>query len=127
MKVCIQKKPSISVQKGQPLAVRLKSSRRVSVTTQAPPSGYASPEPISIIEGDAYDIPAGKKLDSISIIPSAGDRVLTIGYSPGAGDLVDGETIASDDSASFQYGIYFHLGQTLHFSGFSGDILIYLL
>ena len=36
------------------------------------------------------------------------------------------EEIEADDSASFQIGRYFHLGKTIHFSGFEGSVLIYL-
>ena len=88
---------------------------------------YNSPTPIAIVDGSTFNIPAGKKLDSISVIPAAGDRVLTVGYSAGEGEVIDAEDISGNDGASFPSGKYFHNGITLHFSGFTGSVLIYLL
>lgn len=89
--------------------------------------GYQSPGETSIVHGTTYDIPAGKKLDSISIVPGTGTRTITVGYSLGAGEVIDAEEIDNNDAASFAIGKYYHTAKTIHFSGFTGSVLIYLL
>lgn len=89
--------------------------------------GYVSPTPTSISDGTTYAVPAGKKLDSIAVIPSAGDRTLTVGYTYGVGDLIDLEEVTSNDAPNYVIQKYYHTGKTLHFAGFSGQVMIYLL
>ena len=82
---------------------------------------------VDVIDGTTYNIPAGKKLDSVSVIPETGDRVLTIGYTYGSGEIIDAEEIISDTAPSFPRGMYFHNGQTIHFSGFVGQVKLYII
>lgn len=88
---------------------------------------YNSPTPFPIVDGTTLVIQAGKKIDSISVIPAAGARILTVGYTYGSGEVVDNEEVAALDPASFHIGKYYDVQTTLHFSGFTGSVLIYLL
>lgn len=94
---------------------------------QGEDGGYASPAETAVVDGTTYAIPAGKKLDSISVVPAIGARVLTVGYSTGTAEVIDNEDVDSNDGASFSIGKYYHTGKTLHFSGFTGSVLVYLL
>ena len=96
-------------------------------STQAASTGYVSPTPISVVDGTTFVIPAGKKLDSITAIPAAGARTLSVGYSAGAGEVIDAEEIPSNDETSFPIGRRYNAGKTLHFSDYIGQIVIYLL
>ena len=88
---------------------------------------YASPTATDIEDGTEYEVPAGKQLHSIAVVPASGARVLTVGYSAGAGEVIDEEDVDSDDSVTFPINKYYHAGITLHFSGFTGSVLIYVL
>lgn len=96
-------------------------------STQAASTGYVSPTPISVVDGTTYAIPPGKKLDSITTIPAAGARTLSVGYSAGGGEVIDSETIDNNDETSFPIGRRYSAGKTLHFSQYTGQIVIYLL
>lgn len=90
--------------------------------------GYTSPSATTVADGTTYSVPAGKKLDSIAVVPSgSGDRTLTVGYAYGVGDLIDQEEVLSNDAPNYVIQKYFHDGKTIHFSGFSGQVMIYLL
>jgi hypothetical protein len=129
-------KKGVRVKVAQRPNVRLKITRGFSIlinrgATGAPgqngADGYNGTSPTAIVDGTTYAVPAGKKVDSISVVPAAGVRLLTVGYSSGTGEVVDAEEISSNDGASFHVGKYYHAGKTLHFSGFTGSVLIYLL
>ena len=88
---------------------------------------YGSPVLTSIIPGTTYVIPAGKQLDSIAVIPAAGARTITIGYTASATQIADTEDVNSNQSLVLTIKKYYHTVQTIHFSGFTGSVRIYLL
>ncbi len=88
---------------------------------------YNTPEPTTIVDGTTHVIPAGKQLQGIAILPETDDRVLTVGYSAGAGEVIDNEEVNGDDAGFFLIGKFYPTAKTIHFSGFEGEVLIFIL
>lgn len=92
----------------------------------APGADAAGSILLSVVNGTTYAISPGKLLDKIAVIPSSGDRILTVGYSAGTGEIIDNEEISSNNGTTFPIVRYFHGGQTIHFSGFTGQVKLFL-
>lgn len=90
-------------------------------------SGYNSPTPIDIASPTTYNIPNGKLLLAIAVIPASGARNLSVGYTAGSTQILDNEEIDSNKEASFIVGRYFNTQKTLHISGFTGQLIFYIL
>ena len=99
----------------------------VTVVSGAIGTGGINTVDLDIIDGTNYTFPAGKKLDSISVLPSGADRTLTIGTTPSGTEVLEDMAIAANTSPSAALGIYFHNGATLSFSGFVGTVKLYIL
>lgn len=88
---------------------------------------FISPSAQAVVDTSTINISAGKQVLSIAIVPTGSTRTLSVGYSAGTGELIDNEPIDANDSPVFYIGRYFHTAKTLHFSGFTGSVLIYIL
>ena len=89
-------------------------------------SGASPAVSVSVVNGTTYALAAGKKLDSISVVPASGDRLISVGYTAGAGDVLDNEDVLSNDGTSWPIGRRYHTGKTLHFSQFTGEVILYI-
>ncbi len=90
-------------------------------------SGGFSFLPVNITSPTTYTVPAGKLLLAIAVVPAAGARNISIGYTAGATQVLDTEQIDSNAAASFLVNRYFNTAKTLHISGFTGQLIFYIL
>ena len=88
--------------------------------------GYISPTLTAITPGSTFAIPAGKRLMGFGINAAAGARTFTVGTTPG-GDELDSVTIPTNTDYDVNVRLYTSTGVTIHFTGFTGNVRIYLL
>ena len=89
--------------------------------------GYASPSGTAVVNGTTIAVPANKQIHSIAVTAAAGSRTLAVGTSASGTDVIDGEAIPTNTDQNFPVGIFTSTGLTLHFSGFTGTVRVYLL
>ena len=89
--------------------------------------GGVTPVTVSVVDGTTYAVEAGKYLLSICPVPASGDRVLSAGYSAGATQVLDNEEILSNEARTINVLRRFHTATTLHFSDFTGSLILYFL
>ena len=89
--------------------------------------GGVTPVTVSVVDGTTYAVEAGKYLLSICPVPASGDRVLSAGYSAGATQVLDNEEILSNEARTINILRRFHTATTLHFSDFTGSLILYFL
>ena len=88
--------------------------------------GYTSPALTAIAPGSTFAIPAGKRLMGFGIDAAAGSRTFTVGTTVG-GDELDSVTIPTNTDYDVNVRLYTSTGVTIHFTGFTGNVRIYLL
>ena len=89
--------------------------------------GGVTPVTVSVVDGTTYAVEAGKYLLSICPVPASGDRVLSAGYSAGATQVLDNEEILSNEARTINVLRRFHTATTLHFSDFTGSLILIFL
>jgi hypothetical protein len=91
------------------------------------PGGYSSPPPQTVAVGGTVAIPEGKLLLGIAFDADASLRTISIGTSANATNVADNEEISPSQPYFYGCSIYFQQAGTLHFSGASATVRIYLL
>ena len=87
--------------------------------------GYTSPALTAVTPGSTFAIPAGKTLLMFGIDRAAGARTFTVGTTVGGDEITTVDVPSNTDSRPMA-GFYTSVGQTIHFSGFTGNVRIYL-
>lgn len=97
------------------------------VVIQGGTGGGVTPQTISVVPGTTFQVPAGKLLFYISAVPTNVDRVLSAGYSPGATQVLDNSEIPANDNGGMAILRRYDSATTIHFSGYTGSLIIYLI